>query len=315
MKELITVVIANYNRSDDLRDALRSVIVQDYPNVEIIVVDNASQDNSREILAREFHDVVVLPLKENIAMDGYSVGFRCAQGKYIFQMDNDSLMPDAQTLTEVVKRFEKGPANLAVVATRVEECSNNLDLEHLRRQDRRKGPINTAGFHSGGVGFRKAILDRVGYYNRDVFLYGSELFLQMKFLAAGYAIRFYPEILMLHKSSSQARSSKGIYYEVRNRYWFLRHFGTSAYNVRFMPSMIIHDIIYSLFKRSPLAVLRAIYDGFGPLPDSLGTKQFSQQHDFIANIEELCSQFNLSSLWRRMRSHITLYLNKGPQII
>jgi GT2 family glycosyltransferase len=311
MEELITVVIANYNRSNDLREALLSIMTQNYPNIEIIVVDNASQDDSCEILAKEFPNVVLLPLTENIGMDGYSVGFQSAHGKYIFQMDNDSLMPDAQILTKVVQRFEAGPANLAVVATRVEECSNNPDLAHLRRQDRRKGPINTAGFHSGGVGFRKAILDQVGYYNREIFLYGSELFLQMKFLAAGYAIRFYPEILLLHKSSSQARSSKGVYFEVRNRYWFFRHFATRAQQVRFIPSMLIHDIVYSFFKRSPIAVLRAMLDGFGRLPDSLGSKLISQQPDFIAKIEEISSQFNLSSLWSRMRSHINRYLNKG----
>jgi GT2 family glycosyltransferase len=311
MSGLISVVIANYNRSNDLREALLSIMSQDYTDIEIIVVDNASQDDSREMLAKEFPHVVLLALTENIAMDGYSVGFQHANGKYIFQMDNDSLMPDAQVLTNVVQRFEGGPANLAVVATRVEESSNIADLEQLRRQDRRKGPINTAGFHSGGVGFRKAILDQMGYYNRDVFLYGSELFLQMKFLTAGYAIRFYPEILLLHKSSRQARSSNGVYYEVRNRYWFLRHFATGSQQIRFFPSMLIHDIFYAFFKRSLIAFLRAIHDGFGPLPNSLGPKQFSQQPDFIAKIEELGSQFNLCSLWWRMRSHVKSYLNKG----
>ena len=126
MDDLITVVIANYNRCNDLREALLSIMSQDYPNVEVIVVDNASKDDSCEMLAREFPNVVVLNLSENLAMDGYSVGFRSAQGKYIFQMDNDSLMPDAKVLTEVVRRFEEGPPNLAVVATRVEECFTNI---------------------------------------------------------------------------------------------------------------------------------------------------------------------------------------------
>jgi GT2 family glycosyltransferase len=304
MKDLITVVIANYNRCHDLREALISIMHQDYPEVEIIVVDNASQDDSRAMLAREFPGVAVLALKENIGMDGYSIGFQWAQGKYIFQMDNDSLLPDTRVLTDVVRRFEEGPAKLAVVATRVEECLSNPDIEQLRLQDRRKGPINTAGFHSGGVGFLKAALDRVGYYNRDVFLYGSELFLQMKFLAGGYAINFFPEILMLHKSSRQARSSKGVYYEIRNRYWFLRHFATLSQQARFLPSMLVHDLVYSLFKRSPITFFRAIHDGFGPLPDSLRFKLHSQQPDFIAKINELGSQFKLSSLWRRLGSHI-----------
>ena len=310
MEDVITVVIANYNRCNDLREALLSIMSQHYPKVEVIVVDNASKDDSCEMLAREFPDVVVLNLSENLAMDGYSVGFRSAQGKYIFQMDNDSLMPDAKVLPEVVRRFEEGPPKLAVVATRVVECFTNSDNEQLCQQDTRKGPINTGGFHSGGVGFRKAALEQVGYYNRDVFLYVSELFLQMKFLAAGYKIFFYPEILMLHKSSRKARSTEGLYYEIRNRYWFLRYFATTSEQVRFFPAMLIHDLVYSLCKKSPIAFFRAIHDGFGSLPDSLGPQLHSREPDFIAEIEKIGSHFNLSALWWRVRSQIKLWIDQ-----
>jgi GT2 family glycosyltransferase len=51
---LVSVVIVNYNRCDDLRAALHSLKRQDYPQVEIIVVDNASQDDSHAMLAAEF---------------------------------------------------------------------------------------------------------------------------------------------------------------------------------------------------------------------------------------------------------------------
>ena len=310
LEGLVTVVIANYNRCLELQEALYSVMAQDYPKVEVVVVDNASRDASRAMMAEEFPLVVVVPLAENIGMAGYSVGFRAARGQYIFQMDNDSLMPDAKVLTEVVRRFEEGPPKLAVVATRVEECFTNSDNEQLCQQDKRKGPINTGGFHSGGVGFRKAALEQVGYYNRDVFLYGSELFLQMKFLAAGYKIFFYPEILMLHKSSRKARSIDGLYYEIRNRYWFLRYFATTSEQVRFFPAMLIHDLVYSLFKKSPIAFFRAIHDGFGSLPDSLGPQLHSREPDFIAEIEKFGSHFNLSALWWRVRSQIKLWIDQ-----
>ena len=166
MDGLLTVVIVNYNRCQDLREALSSVMAQDYPSVEIIVVDNASRDASQAMMAREFPQVVVVPLAENLGMDGYSVGFRAARGQYIFQMDNDSLIPDSMVLSAVVQRFAAGPPNLAVVATRVEEYSPGSDIDRLRHRDGRRGPIKTGGFHSGGVGFRKALLDRVGAYNR-----------------------------------------------------------------------------------------------------------------------------------------------------
>jgi GT2 family glycosyltransferase len=304
LEGLVTVVIANYNRCLELQEALYSVMAQDYPKVEVVVVDNASRDASRAMMAEEFPLVVVVPLAENIGMAGYSVGFRAARGQYIFQMDNDSLFPDAGVLSAVVRRFETGPPNLAVVATRVEEYSPGLDIDQLRHRDRRCGPIRTGGFHSGGVGFRRAILDQVGSYNRAVFLYGSELFLQMKLLAAGYTIMFYPEILMLHKSSPEARSPEALYYEIRNRYWFLRLFATSQQQFRFFPAMLTHDLAYALFHRAPGVFWRALRDGFGPLPESLRISFKSQHSEFIAKISEVGLQFNLAALWTRIQAHL-----------
>ena len=73
---LVSVVITNFNRCDDLREALMSLKMQDYPHLEIIVVDNASQDDSRHMLMRDFPEVSVIALDENIGMDGYSVASR-----------------------------------------------------------------------------------------------------------------------------------------------------------------------------------------------------------------------------------------------
>jgi len=298
---MVTVVIANFNRCDDLRRAINSVREQDYSDVEIVVVDNASRDGSRTMLADEFPGVCVIALNENWGMDGYSEGFRRAQGKFIFQMDNDSLMPDESVLSQVVKRFREGPSELAAVATRVEEYQvNGSSIDELRKKDARQGPVNTKGYHAGGVAFRRALLERVGYYNRDVFLYGSELFLQMKLLAAGYLIHYYPEILMLHRSSNIARSSNGLYYEIRNRYWFMRHFSSRKQQWRFLPAMIIHDFVYSVYRKSPRVFIHALRDGLGRLPQSLNSPIRSMKPDFVAKLNEVGDRFAFSNAKNRL---------------
>jgi hypothetical protein len=298
----VTVVIVNYNRCDDLREALFSIKAQDYPHREIVVVDNASQDGSRRMLAKEFPEVRMLALSENIGMDGYSLGFRQARGEIIFQMDNDSLMPGPQVLQQVVRRFQEGPPHLAAVATRVEEYRRGPEeIEELRQRDPRIGPINTGGFHAGGVGFRSSFLKEVDYYNRDVFLYGSELFLQMKFLAAGYQVFYYPEIFMLHKSSGLARDSLGVYYEVRNRYWFMRHFATPGQKMRFVPAMVLHDAVYTGSKKALKIFCRSLRDGWGPLPPSLTTPLRSGRPDFVNKVNEVGRECGISSLWRRIQ--------------
>ncbi len=273
MNPRISVVIVNYNRREDLRAALRSVAGQDFADREVIVVDNASTDGSREMLAADFPDVIVIPLDENRGMDGYSEGFRRARGEFIFQMDNDSAMPDGDLLSQVVARFQSSSQGLAVVATRVEEYdSARHDVEALRVLDRRCGPLPDHGFHSGGVAFRKTAIDRVGSYSREVFLYGSELFLQVKLLAAGFRIEYHPDLLMLHKSSPRARNrSRGIYYEVRNRLWFVRAWGSPGQRLRLVPRIILHDVVYGFSRNSVGSVLSAFRDGLGKLPADIGT--------------------------------------------
>ena len=305
---LVTIVIVNYNRRNDLREALLTIGKQDYSKKEVIVVDNASQDDSCGMLQKEFPDIRLIPLRVNIGMDGYSVGFKHAKGEIIFQMDNDSLMPDTNVITEVVKRFRNGPENLAVVATRVEEYQkDNNNIEELRNNDHRPGPLNTGGFHSGGVGFRKSLLNEVGYYNRDVFLYSSELFLQMKFLSLGYKIFYYPEILMLHKSSLVARSSLGLYYELRNRYWFMRRFATLFQQTRFLPSMLLHDIIYVFSKKKPYVFFYALKDGFGHMPESLQPKLLATRKNFVDKVNEVGANFNFKAILKLIRKRLKIF--------
>jgi len=294
----ITVVITNYNRRDDLRQALLSVRAQDHPRVSTVVVDNASADGSREMVREEFPEVELVALDDNPGMAGYSVGFERAGTELLFQMDNDSLIPDPTVLTEVTRCLAEGPPELAAVACRVEEYRQGDDVEALRARDRRRGPIDTGGFHAGGVGFRKPLLERVGYYHREVFLYGSELFLQMKILAAGYRIHHHPEILMLHKSSGTARSSLAVYYELRNRYWFFRRFATAGQRWRHLPPMLVHDALYALAKKRPGSFLSALRDGFAPLPGELAQPLRSPLPSFRRKVDEMGRRFGPAAILR-----------------
>jgi GT2 family glycosyltransferase len=302
---LISVVIVNYNRREDLRQALESVRAQDYSSVETIVVDNASTDGSLEMLKNEFWEVQVIQLEKNIGMDGYSVACRAAKGEFLFQMDNDSLMADPTVLSAVVAVFQMGPPDLAIVATRVEEYQASVHtLPELRAKETGQGPLESFGFHSGGVGFRKALMDQVGYYNKDVFLYGAELFVQMQALAAGFKIHFFPEILMLHKSSDVARSSRGVYYEVRNRYWFMRYFGSAEQQLRYIPTMLLHDLVYMVYRGSICNGVRAIMDGFRRLPDSLVPPLRSAHPPFQAALCATGRSFGVGQLFKRIQKNL-----------
>lgn len=85
----VTVIIPNYNQSHYVGDAIRSVLNQTYRDFEIIVVDDGSTDNSREVVA-QFGDRVRYIWQENKGLAGArNTGIHAAQGKLIGLLDAD----------------------------------------------------------------------------------------------------------------------------------------------------------------------------------------------------------------------------------
>ncbi len=109
---------------------------------------------------------------------------------------------------------------------------------------------------------------------------------------------------MLHRSSDKARSTQGVYYQVRNRYWFMRRFATRAQQIRYLPSMFLHDLFYGIEKRAPDQLLRAWRDGLSPLPASLRPPLHSTEPDFIAQVHKVGATFGLGPLLRRIQKRM-----------
>lgn len=90
MNPLVTINILSYNRKNELRNTLQKVYEQSYKNIEVIVVDNASTDGSTEMIKKEFPNVILNELNENIGIAGWNKGFEIAKGDYILVLDDDA---------------------------------------------------------------------------------------------------------------------------------------------------------------------------------------------------------------------------------
>jgi len=123
---LISVVLSNYNGDEYLAEAIESVLAQDYPNFEFIIVDDGSKDSSAEIInsyARK-HSGIVIPIlnKENEGQaEGFNIGIARSRGELVSFLDSDDLwFPNK--LSSVRKHF--GDTN------RVAFHQHNLKLLH-----------------------------------------------------------------------------------------------------------------------------------------------------------------------------------------
>ena len=92
MDPLVSVIIPTYNRAKFLAHALQSVFSQDYPFIEIIVVDDASSDGTKEYLLALPSVVPIFFTKHKGQCSARNAGLDAAQGKYIQMLDSDDAL-------------------------------------------------------------------------------------------------------------------------------------------------------------------------------------------------------------------------------
>jgi glycosyltransferase involved in cell wall biosynthesis len=93
---LVSVIITNYNYAHYLKQAIDSALAQTYSNLEVIVVDDGSQDDSQEVI-RRYGDRVIPIFKENGGQaSGFNAGFAASRGALICFLDADDLWPPSK---------------------------------------------------------------------------------------------------------------------------------------------------------------------------------------------------------------------------
>ncbi|MGB7377490.1 MAG: glycosyltransferase [Rivularia sp. (in: cyanobacteria)] len=105
---LVSVIIGNYNYGGFIAEAIESVLHQTYKNFELIVVDDGSTDNSREII-RSYQDKLTAIFQENGGQGAaFNAGFAASKGEIICFLDSDDYYYKTK-LAKVVEVFNQNP--------------------------------------------------------------------------------------------------------------------------------------------------------------------------------------------------------------
>ncbi len=165
---LISVIIPTYNTELYLEEALESIQNQDYPNIEIIVVDDGSTDNTAEILKK--YDVQYYYQKNNGVSSAMNSGFELAKGEYIASLDADDLW-NSNKLSLQMKMFEED-SNLEIVFCHVKQfvCPkiNLLDTQLSISKDK----AIMKGFSSIAMLIKEESFKKIGNFNES-YKYGD----------------------------------------------------------------------------------------------------------------------------------------------
>jgi glycosyltransferase involved in cell wall biosynthesis len=110
---LVSVIITSYNRAKWLKQAIDSVLEQDYPNLELVISDNCSTDGTDELISTYQHDSRVKYYKNNtnigMIANFYKAFLELAKGKYVTHVSSDDYLCNNTFLSKGVDAFETHP--------------------------------------------------------------------------------------------------------------------------------------------------------------------------------------------------------------
>jgi glycosyltransferase involved in cell wall biosynthesis len=102
----ISVITVTYNSAATLKDTLATVLNQDYPDVEHILVDGASKDDTVKIIKSYPHVKNWVSEKDSGLYDAINKGIQMATGDVIGILNSDDFFPDNHVLSDIAKAFE-----------------------------------------------------------------------------------------------------------------------------------------------------------------------------------------------------------------
>jgi glycosyltransferase involved in cell wall biosynthesis len=204
---LVSVIVPTKNSSRTLEACLKSIIDQSYKNIELIVVDNNSTDDTKEI-AKKYTDKVFNYGPERSAQVNY--GVTRADGEYVYKVDSDFVLDDKvveQCVVEVAKGYD------AIVV----HNSPDVTVSWIARV--RKFEVDMYKYdltHSSARFVKKDIYEKIGGFNEKITA-GEDYDFQNKLNRDGYKTGFIEaEALHLGEPKSFWKHMKKYYYYGKN---------------------------------------------------------------------------------------------------
>jgi GT2 family glycosyltransferase len=227
-----SIIIVNWNGASHLPVCLNALRAQTASDFEVIVADNASQDESLDLLARVYPEVKVVALPENRGFTGgNNAGIRAAQGEFIVLLNNDTEV-DPHWLEEILATFERHP-EAGLVASKM-KLFDRRDTFHTAgdfyrldglpgnrgvweadrgQYDREEYVFSACG---GSAAYRKAMLDQIGLLDEDFFYSCEDIDLAWRAQLAGWKCSYAPKAVVYHKLSATGGGATASFYDGRN---------------------------------------------------------------------------------------------------
>jgi len=322
----VSVVILNWNRFELTREAVWSALNQAGVEVEVIVVDNGSEDGSDERLAEEFQ--ARINLIKNPQNMGFSPAnnqaFKIANSDWIALLNNDAVADPLWLKNSLKLAFSD--AKVGIVVPRIINYYHREKLDGIGvgfwldglSRARHRGEIDSQNLDreepllASGCAcvLSRKMLEELNGFDPDFFAYSEDTDLGIRAFVSGWRCLFAPTAIVYHRYSQTSGAKRGysalkLYYVERNRLWILfRYYPLYLMLASPITSLLrlIFQVLEAFFSQrghlplpffpSLLSLLKAFIDAFISLPRQLKIRR-----------RWLKTGFEKSALWREIFEH------------
>jgi hypothetical protein len=239
----VSIITINYNGLADTCALIDTIPFND-KSLEVIVVDNASLNDEASLIAQRYPQIKVIRSPKNLGFaGGNNLGIRAAHGKYLFFLNNDTLLrPQTSDLRPLIARLESSE-KIGAVCPKIRfswddnpiQFAGYTPLSRITMRNRSIGfgeadqgqydtPHPTPYAHGAAMMVKREVIEKAGLMPECYFLYYEELDWSLMIRRAGYDIWYEPATTVFHKESQATgqQSPLRTYYITRNRLLFVQ---------------------------------------------------------------------------------------------
>ena len=273
MNKLVSIIIPHFNNETILLNCIQSIYNSSYKNFEILIVDNASTDDSIKKAKDKFPSIRIITSNYNSGYaGGCNYGAKEALGEYLFFLNNDTTI-DSSCIDELVKQLQHNNKTASVQPKILNmnnksyfdyagACGGFMDylvfpytrgrIFNTIEKDKQQYDEPKKIFWASGAGFltRKTVFKNLSGFDNNLFAHMEEIDYHWKSYLAGYDVWVAPSSIIYHLGGGtlDMQSPQKTYYNHRNSLVLL----LSNYS-------IIKSIFYFMI-RLPLEIVSSIKD-------------------------------------------------------
>ena len=287
VEKLLSIITINYNGLKDTCELIDTLPLND-ETIEVIVVDNASTQDDATELERRYPQIIVIRSDKNLGFaGGNNLGIQAAHGKYLFFINNDTILPQPSAISHLLTRLESSD-QIGMVCPKIRftwgkqliQYAGYTPLSKITLRNKSIGfgekdngqydtPYPTPYAHGAAMMVKQEVIEKAGVMPECYFLYYEELDWSLMIRRAGYEIWYEPSCTIFHKESQTTgqQSPLKAYYITRNRLLFAqRNINGSEKHLTYLyliGIVAVRDILKHLCKGQVImakAVMKGIKD-------------------------------------------------------